>query len=142
MNDESTADPPVAQPDFDIHRGDPMLISMVRGINSYQHERVTEGIKITLFMSGIIVTGELIPAWQWFEEQAKSTDDDDDLMRFWAEGMKSQSDSEDVPEPLHIHLRNASFLLWPQPANVKMHWRGRLTHISGWALGEARVESS
>lgn len=121
----------------DLDRPDPMLTVIVKAINSYKHERVVEGQPITLFVNGIVVTGEIVPAWQWSAEQAKS-DDEDDLMFMFAEALKAKPDDDDL-DPEFIHLAKASFILWPQPTQGSMHWRGRLSHVSGWVLGRMSI---
>ncbi|MFJ6196890.1 hypothetical protein [Micromonospora sp. NPDC092111] len=54
-----------------------------------------------------------------------------------------QSAVRDVHDPAYIHLLNARVFAPGQPAmpGNGMHWRGRLSEITGWALRNPRIGS-
>lgn len=107
-------------------------------------------IAITLTIGGTIVTGMLIGGSRWIDEFASvmhrglsegSTADAADQVRdgFLAYKVMYESPLIDTQTgPSFIHLRNAR-LVAPGgmvPRGEGTYWRGRLSQISGWNLGE------
>jgi hypothetical protein len=130
---------------------DPTLAIIIGALENYP-DPVDEGIWVVLNVRGSVISGELIPRWQWFDEQAKGPGGGS-ILQYFAEIAKEaheenidlqNKEAEKLSEeersilrnlPTHIHLRNArNFLPLPVPANG-YHWRGRMDEISGWAFG-------
>ncbi|WP_127501065.1 hypothetical protein [Actinoplanes solisilvae] len=119
-------------------------------------EAVDPGVSLSLSVHGLLVTGELIPQWQWFAEVSELNDHSDAFYVGTAEHVKEQSDlahdaikSRDTGGEVthrqhtalmtptrYIHLRNASINSpgWLE-GKGGMLWRGRLADISGWTPG-------
>ncbi|WP_305789849.1 hypothetical protein [Symbioplanes lichenis] len=112
-------------------------------------ERAEPGIKLSLTVGGLVVTGELIPQWQWFAEVSALSNYEDAFYTGMAEYVKEQSDlaheavkvrdaGHEVSHKQHlalsaptkyIHLRNARV----STGNEGSLWRGRLSDVSGWS---------
>jgi hypothetical protein len=141
-----------AEPEFDREGTDPILRFVVEALNDHK-EPATNGQGITLFVDGMVVAGEIIPAWQWFAEQNErqgpgSDSEEEGFLKEIADYYKGLEVST-ARKPEFIHLRNATLpLLGAQSSNVvnmaPMYWRGQLAHVSGWVLGQmgySRTES-
>jgi hypothetical protein len=118
-----------------------------------QMDRLTEpvnpGIALSLTVDGLLVTGELIPEWQWFSEVSEMNDFQDAFYTGMAEYVKEQSDlahaaikARDLGGEVtqrqylalmaptkYIHLRNARVSAEEKAVRL---WRGRLCDVSGW----------
>ncbi|WP_306215237.1 hypothetical protein [Actinoplanes sp. RD1] len=112
-------------------------------------EPAEPGIELSLTVGGLIVTGELIPQWQWFAEVSALSDYEDAFYTGMAEYVKEQSDlaheaikvrdaGREVSHKQHlalsaptryIHLRNARV----SAGSEGSLWRGRLSDVSGWS---------
>ncbi|MBB4692044.1 hypothetical protein [Paractinoplanes abujensis] len=132
----------------------------VLGTYVAQMDRLTEpvdpGVPLSLNVHGLLVSGELIPQWQWFAEVSELNDHEDAFYVGTAEHVKEQSDlahdavkiRDTGGEVTHrqytalmtptryIHLRNA------RVHSPGLHsgdggslWRGRLADVSGWTPG-------
>jgi hypothetical protein len=125
-----------------------------------QIDRLTEpvhpGFPLSLTVHGLLVSGELIPQWQWFAEVSESTDNEDAFYTGMAEHMREQSDLAHDAIKLHdtggevthrqyvalmaptryIHLRNTRIHAPEQTVGKSCLWRGRLCDVSGWSPGE------
>ncbi|MDY7090191.1 MAG: hypothetical protein SYR96_34510 [Actinomycetota bacterium] len=132
----------------------------VLGTYVAQMDRLTEavdpGVPLSLTVHGLLVSGELIPQWQWFAEVSELNDHEDAFYVGTAEHVKEQSDlahdavrirdtggeithrqySALMAPTRYIHLRNA------RVHSPGMHlgeegtlWRGRLADVSGWTPG-------
>lgn len=138
------------------------LQELVFAINRAE-TRLEKSLAVTLASNGFMISGNLIPNWQWFEEQAdelrvNGSDDDGSgsLFRSAAEQLKQHRDDTyvsdevmqkltpehaaavlDVPSIRYIHLKDARAYSGENtgiPANG-MLWRGKIADISGWTIG-------
>jgi len=154
----------------DRDEADRTLEAMVSAIDddgsAHQH-----GTALILTLGGQVVSGQLIPAWQWFEEVAEEraaawTASGGDAEGSSVEGTISklaaadhakqrdeqlghreaveslptqvQRDLYKMVKPEYIHLRGARVFVaggGSLPTNRPMYWRGRLSHVAGWAFG-------
>jgi hypothetical protein len=155
----------------DVPEIDDTLASLVEVIDTLSPPP-TEGPGVILTLSGLVVSGRIIPHWQWFEEVEHASraaftvptgGSIDDEHGGWAPLFKKVSESlthdhdeyaaaqdalGSLPEryqqrlalidPTHfIHLREARVFA-PSGAALPgsgMHWRGRLSAVSGWSFG-------
>lgn len=105
------------------------------------------GISITLNVRGQIVTGFLIGGATYFEEFSTQFADaygTEEVRESIAEYKDLYTNSdEDSPPPQYIHLRDAQTLegknLLPQGGGTL--WRGRLSEVSGFSLGQLLLVS-
>jgi hypothetical protein len=135
------------------------------------------GPGVVLTLGGLVVSGTIIPAWQWFDEVeyaaraafvvhvGGSIDDEhggwarlfrgaaESVTRDYAERRAAREVIEGLPDryrrlvarrdqTVYIHLTEARVVtagVNPLPA-AGMHWRGRLSEISGWSFGRLGVE--
>ncbi|MFY1597120.1 hypothetical protein [Micromonospora sp. WMMD737] len=131
---------------------DAVLGILVGALNNHK-EPMSEGIWLTLNVRGSLISGELIPHWQWFAEQAEQQGERS-FVSFFADAVRKAhneelellaKNDEDLTKEerarlrqpsTHIHLRDArNFLPDPVPANG-YYWRGRIDEVSGWAFGQ------
>lgn len=128
------------------------VLGILIGAHNKMKEAVEEGTWVILNARGSLISGELLPAWQWFTEQAelhgedtffailadnikKAHDKDMELLKKEPEDLTRDEHFRLWDPPIHIHLRNArNFLPEPVPMNG-YYWRGRIDEISGWSLG-------
>jgi hypothetical protein len=132
----------------------------VLGTYVAQMDRLTEpvnpGVPLSLSVHGLLVSGELIPQWQWFAEVSELNDHEDAFYVGTAEHVKEQSDLAHeaikirdtggeithrqytalMAPTRHIHLRNTHIhspgTNHNEPGSL---WRGRLADVSGWTPG-------
>lgn len=114
---------------------------------------------VTLYVNGLIVSGilislttylELVPemirrsapgnaageVWARLFDMLRGEDDPAQESVSASEGQGSEAEASEVGFPALIHLRDAR--IWaPNGAHdlAPAIWRGRLDHVSGWALG-------
>jgi hypothetical protein len=151
---------------------DRTLANLVAVIDS-QRSRQSDGPGVTLTLSGLIVSGRVIPGWQWFDEVEHASraaftvhtgGSIDDEHGGWASLFRADHESavrdrdeyldvrnaignlparfqrrfEQAERPHFIHLSEtrvfAAVGANPLPASG-MHWRGRLSQVSGWSFG-------
>ncbi|GAA0566634.1 hypothetical protein GCM10010172_58120 [Paractinoplanes ferrugineus] len=131
---------------------DRVLGLMIDALNS-SREAVDTGIWVALTVRGTMITGEMIPHWQWFDEQTTLFGEGSHVAYF-ASVMKEsrdehvalmgKDDADLTPEerwelnqpPAFVHLRKAKTYL-PDPVSEAGHyWRGRLEDVSGWSFGQ------
>ncbi|GAA2490169.1 hypothetical protein GCM10010435_88540 [Winogradskya consettensis] len=119
-------------------------------------EPVDPGPILSLTVDGLLVSGELIPQWQWFAELSELNDHADAFYVGVAENVKEQSDLaheatkvRDIGGEMtqrqyvaltaptrYIHLRNTLIYHPNQDASGDgVLWRGRLSDVSGWTPG-------
>jgi hypothetical protein len=128
---------------------DLLLTALVYSLNkSNDHE---SSISITLTIPGGVITGYAIGNQHWMDEvgmlvgsQAQGMMD---LFASWNQIMsdaRGAGEDEEEDQSLlttgYVHLKGARFVvdalgLRPPPLADGIHWRGRLTQVSGWALG-------
>jgi hypothetical protein len=131
----------------------------VLGTYVAQMDRLTEpvkpGVPLSLTVHGLLVSGELIPQWQWFAEVSESNNHEDAFYTGMAEHVKEQSDLAHDAIKLHdtggevshrqynalmaptryIHLRNTRIHSPDRKPGEGQLWRGRLCDVSGWTPG-------
>ena len=155
---------------------DQALQAMVGAIDAVT-EPQDGGPGVVLTLAGLVVSGTIIPDWQWFEEVEHAARAAfvvhaggaiDDEHGGWARLFKGAAESvakdhaehraarqviEGLPDryrhlvarqdqTIYIHLAQARVVaagVSPLPA-AGMHWRGRLSEISGWSFGHLDVE--
>ncbi|WP_214367076.1 hypothetical protein [Pseudonocardia sp. H11422] len=155
----------------DVPEIDETLAILVEVIDKMSPPR-SEGPGVILTLSGLVVSGRVIPRWQWFDEvehasraaftvhTGGSIDDEHGgwatLFRDVSETLMQDHDEyaavkdavQSLPERYRrrlahidptnfIHLREAR-VFSPGGAALPgngMHWRGRLSEISGWSFG-------
>lgn len=124
------------------------LRSLVEIVNKSQME-----VGITLVVSGLIVTGTMISGKTYFEkfasdisgamEKAFGPSGIDAIRESFAAPSKMYGHSSEVPvtPPGFIHLKDARFFISPNVGipNSGSLWRGRLSQVSGFTLGEYKV---
>jgi len=105
---------------------------------------------ITLTSHGFLVSGILIGGQKYFdgiaEEFASAFNDAEGLKETFSDMGKKVYDKPKNDEPANpptfIHLKDAKFFHpngQPIPANRGVWWRGRLSEISGFSLGNLSV---
>jgi hypothetical protein len=131
----------------------------VLGMYVAQMDRLTDpvepGVPLSLTVHGLLVSGELIPQWQWFLEVSELNEHQDAFYVGMAEHVKEQSDlahdavklrdtGGEVTHRQHnalmtptryIHLRNARIHSPDRSGEEPCLWRGRLCDVSGWTPG-------
>ncbi len=136
-------------------RSDDFLRGLVHGINVSTDGEESE-LGITLYAKGVIVTGNIIPEYQWFAEvgQMLGSSFEPALLEMSAElredrdnFRKARDALAELPEEFrsaidpaettaYIHLKEARIVsgssLMPK---VGTYWRGRLDEVSGWNIG-------
>jgi hypothetical protein len=160
----------------DVPQIDQALEAVVGAIDALT-ERQDGGPGVVLTLGGLIVSGTIIPDWQWFDEVEHATraafvvhvggsiDDEhggwarlfkgaaESLTKDHAERRAAREATEGLPDryqrllaqqdrTAYIHLTEARVVapdLSPLPA-AGMHWRGRLSEISGWSFGHLGAE--
>ena len=118
---------------------------------------VDPGVPLSLTVNGLLVTGDLIPQWQWFSEVSELNDYEDAFYTGMAEHMKEQSDlahdairARDIGGEVtyrqmsallaptkYIHLRHTRIYSPDSKPESGRLWRGRLCDVSGWTPGVA-----
>lgn len=112
-------------------------------------------IGITLQVSGMLVSGQLVGGQKYFEAFAEELsagcgdlDPDSEFKKIIASfGDRYKPDptgEEKRPLPHYIHLKNARFFNTsgkPIPGNRGVWWRGRLCEVGGFILGELKAEA-
>ena len=154
-----------------VPRADRALEAVVEAINAMT-ELQDDGPGVVLTVGGLVVSGTVIPDWQWFDEvehQARaafvvhtggSIDDEhggwarlfDGLAESLVQARDEQQAAREAAERLspryrrclaqddraeYSHLREARIIaagVSSEPV-VRMHWRGRLSDVSGWSFG-------
>lgn len=120
-----------------------LLRTLVFSINKAADGKGALGI--TLTTHGFLISGDLIGSRQYFKglgDEIKEDGNFDELPSVLNEmGTKAHKDYEEMETSeniMFIHLKNAKFYTTsgvPVPDNRGVHWRGRLSEISGFILG-------
>lgn len=120
---------------------------------------VTDGpleMGITLQVSGLLVSGRLVSGARYFEgiasdfahglaaypQVAKSVRDS--FEEFGKLIYQSDAAPSSRPLPHYIHLTDAKFFSTagePVPAEKGVWWRGRISEVGGFALGQLQTQS-
>lgn len=144
---------------------DPVLASLVSVINTLAGEG--NAVAVTLTVPGGMVSGLLVPAWEWFEEQQHAREAETggdsfavffsmpaeqfkearerhraEVEQWTADGRPDEpadgdADADDEA-PRFIHLRDARTPLPGGGWSPPTHWRGRLSEVTGWSWGATR----
>jgi hypothetical protein len=142
------------EPELDWNEPDDVLARYVETVNQAQ-EPVCTGFAVTLTVRGVVIAGELVPHWQWFDEVAQNSGGQDsdyfelartlkEHARVTSEATEAQSAGTELTEEqrsalrirtAYIHLKNARLLAPASGAQRSQYWRGRLSDISGWSIG-------
>jgi len=135
--------PPAAQSDWFLQR-----------LASFANEHGLE-MGITLQVSGLLVSGTLVSGARYFEAIAENFSQGlarhADLARVMKEGVASFAEVyADVggttpPLPQYLHLKDAQFFSTtgtPVPENQRVWWRGRVSEIGGFTIGQLQRPSS
>jgi hypothetical protein len=155
---------------------DRALAAVVGAINALT-ERQDDGPGVFLTLGGLVVSGTVVPDWQWFDEvehaaraafvvhTGGSVDDEHggwaSLFEGVAESLVQARDEHRAAREAtkhltdryqrllaqqdrttYIHLREARVVAAdasPLPV-AGMHWRGRLSEVSGWSFGHVGAE--
>lgn len=106
-------------------------------------------LSITLTTPSGVITGKLIPNWRWFEEQdlkiRQLTQSDKPIglgvmFARHAAAFQPPDREHNSSKVGFIHLKEARVISGTALLPVEgMHWRGMLSHVSGWSLGELRL---
>lgn len=147
--DDHRHDPPTTR--------DPELVSLLQMTEAFGLEQ-----PVVLTMPGQVVTGMLTAGRSYFEELATAVQGEfpDDSWRGslaghfrqrstdladWGTGKSmgdldpdgpDRDDLAPLPQVDFIHLRNAEVVTWPRSGQRLPLWRGRLSEVSGWSVGE------
>jgi hypothetical protein len=130
--------PPAAQSDWFLQR----LASLAND----------DGIEvgITLQVSGLLVSGVLVSGAAYFQAIAENFSEGlaahADLAQAMKEGIGSFSgvyakgeSASAPPLPQYLHLKNAQFFNTagvPIPENQRVWWRGRVSEVGGFTIGQ------
>lgn len=104
---------------------------------------------ITLFVEGIIVSGNLVSGKKYFETFADEfsnaypgdPDTKEGIRQAFASNSSiydSEDDEHDLPRPQYIHLIDSRCFApggQPLPGNSGVLWRGKINSVSGFNLG-------
>lgn len=130
--------PPAAQSDWFLQR----LASLV---NDDELE-----IGITLQVSGLLVSGVLVSGAAYFQAIAQNFSEGLSAHADFAQAMKDGigsfsgvyaqgGTSAAPPLPQYLHLKNAQFFNTagvPIPENQRVWWRGRVSEVGGFTIGQ------
>jgi hypothetical protein len=160
----------------DVPQVDRALETVVGAINALVQLQ-NDGPGVVLTLGGLVVSGTVIPDWQWFDEvehaaraafvvhTGGSVDDEhggwarlfDGIVESLVQARDEQRAAREATEHLsaryqrflaqedrtdYIHLREARVVaagVSPLPV-AGMHWRGRLSEVSGWSFGHLGAE--
>jgi hypothetical protein len=147
------------RPDHDWSAPDSVLTVLVDAANAHVERDGKSVQALTLTVGGLVVTGNLIPAWQWFEElhvaagvppsdepswlQAMANtyrENAETVREAYSLSVQEQTDEHVAAldhETHFIHLRDAKIMTpaGSMPTGDGWFWRGRLADVSGWMLG-------
>lgn len=120
-----------------------MLVSIVNAVPGVS-------IGITLHLGGSVVSGQLVANTTYFhgvsaemrsaggEGQAIANSIADSFESLAGEAEKRRNDEDPARQPAFIHLKDARFLGGNDlvPNNRGVWWRGRLTEVGGFSIGQ------
>jgi hypothetical protein len=127
------------------------LQSLVKMVNGFTIE-----FGITLQVSGMLVSGNLVSGEKYFEGFAADFSGPFNAEPEVAESIRKNfssygeiyrvdNDEATRPLPQFIHLKNARFFNTadkPIPGNTGVWWRGRISEVGGFSLGSLRAEEA
>ena len=152
-------------------------LEVVVGVINALTDRQDGGPGVVLTLGGLVISGTIIPDWQWFDDVEHAAraafvvhvggciDDEhggwarlfqgaaESVAKDHAERRAARKVIDGLPDryqrlvarkdqTVYIHLAEARVVaagVNPLPA-AGMHWRGRLSEISGWSFGHFGVE--
>ena len=107
---------------------DRLLKELTKYVNETHYE-----INITIFVQGVVISGMLITEIEYIDTVSGQYIglSEEVLDIFW-------SSRDDSIKDDYIHLKNAIFhsAVSPITINNKVYWRGRLSSIDGFVVGE------
>jgi hypothetical protein len=137
--------PSVAGPEVveEIHATpDPLLGIMVEAVNKFGAE-----LPLTLYVSGVVVSGILVSGRRFFEQMAEwlAREGAQEFAENFAlpaaelfDGPDTEAGDEEPADlsAIYIHLRAARvFASGSDRPLPETFWRGRLSHVSAWSFG-------
>ncbi|WP_052177635.1 gas vesicle accessory protein GvpU [Methylotenera sp. G11] len=119
----------------------------LQSLVSFANEASLE-IGITLQVSGMLVSGNLVSHKQYFDgfatefSSAFTNSEDAESIKTnissYGDLYKSNDENKIQPPPQYIHLKNTRFFNTagnPIPGNKGVWWRGRICEVGGFSLG-------
>ncbi|WP_174615706.1 gas vesicle accessory protein GvpU [Virgibacillus ihumii] len=116
---------------------DNVLEHFVMAANKYEFE-----LDISLVIHGIIVTGTLISAGDYFENISKSFEDGSEVSHKLSKQLSKAGEaveSGNHSDVHYIHLKNTRIYCGdskPTPSKGKILWRGKLSEVDSFFLGK------
>lgn len=154
MNPTPTDDNDEAAPPPDPENQDSFLRLLVGAINKTDTE-----VALTLSVGGLLISGMACSSATYFDglgndlvtgaEGNEAQSDFGAMFRQWAEEFRqSPNTDDDDDDERHwdvrvIHMKDARFFApgqVPLPNNRGIHWRGRLSSVDGFSMGQLRAE--
>lgn len=156
--------------DSDEDRTDPTLEVLVNIANKVTDRQSVPKVPVTLLVNGTVVTGDLIPSWQYMEDvlrpsgatdAAEPGDEEDSGLDLWAKSQReaiarieknrgktfAELTYDDVEEirraPRYVHLAQAQLVLGPMfvPTKGGVVMRVELARVDGWFVGRPTAGS-
>lgn len=122
---------------------DDALRLLVAAVNAQKEP--ADGIGVTLTIPTGVISGLLIPNWQWMNEQdmrirqatrAEEPTGVGYIFSEFAEMYRPKDGEFDSDAVTYIHLKKAQIITSSGAFPTEgIHWRGLLTHVSGWSFG-------
>lgn len=129
-----------------------LLVSTANRVSA--HDDATLVIPITLLVGGVVVTGELIGVTDYFNAMVQMAREAgaEFLLPMFEQPERALRDAlltdinvDTLDEVTYIHLRNARFFLsdddQPVPDDAGVLWRGKITEVDGFFMGEIESDS-
>jgi hypothetical protein len=124
-----------------ITEKDPFLQDLVDNVNLFTENK----IGITLQMSGLLVTGIMIPGDRYYELIAQEMSNEEEVrtsIRNWGDRyIKSREigSIEIDSDTTFIHLENCTFHTSTQIVKSAVVWRGRISEVQGFFTGSIGI---
>ncbi|MUV37882.1 hypothetical protein JNUCC1_01688 [Lentibacillus sp. JNUCC-1] len=99
-------------------------------------------LDITLVVNGAIVTGTIIPAYDYLDQLSESFEGGNDVSQKLSEQLAEagkQTESGGNEDVNFIHLKNTRIYCGdskPTPSKGKILWRGKLAEVDSFFLGK------
>ncbi|MDY0394600.1 gas vesicle accessory protein GvpU [Virgibacillus halophilus] len=99
-------------------------------------------LDISLLVNGTIVSGTIIPAYDYFDSLSESFEGGNDISQKLSEQLSEAGKSAESgnSEEVHfIHLKNTRIYCGdskPTPSKGKILWRGKLSEVDSFFLGK------
>lgn len=98
-------------------------------------------LDLTLNVNGLMVTGTLVSAGEYFDTLSESFDDDSEVSQKLSEELTKAGEAvggSSVPDAQFVHLKDANVYCGdskPTPSKGSILWRGKLSEVDGFFLG-------